>query len=321
MRVLVTGATSLLGRRVAERLIERGTDVAVLQRTASGLDAEEYLGDIADTAVVARAVARADAVVHLAARVSVVGPWEAFYRTNVDGTRIVLEAAQAAGARRFVKVSSPSVAHSGVSLVGAPAAPADAAGARGHYARSKALAEQRVLAARAMAVVAIRPHLVWGPGDTQLVGRIVARARQGRLAIVGSGMALIDTTYIDNAADAIVAALDGAPDLSGRALVISNGEPRSVQELFDRIATAAGAVPPRLKVPTAVAKTGGTIAEWAWGLAGRSDDPPMTRFLAEQLSTAHWFDQRTTRRLLGWTPAVPLDEGFRRLTQWYSAGA
>jgi nucleoside-diphosphate-sugar epimerase len=163
MRVLITGATSLLGQAVARQLIERGADVVVLQRSPSGLDADEHLGYITDPAVVARAVNGVDAVVHLAARVAVVGPWEDFQRTNVDGTRIVLEAARAAGASRFVQVSSPSVAHSGVSLVGAPAAPADPDGARGHYARSKALAEQRVLSAPDMAVVAVRPHLVWGP--------------------------------------------------------------------------------------------------------------------------------------------------------------
>jgi len=133
-------------------------------------------------------------------------------------------------------------------------------------------------------------------------------------------MALVDTTYIDNAADAIVATLDRAPDLSGRALVISNGEPRPVQELFDRITSAAGVAPPQLKVPSLIARAGGTVAEWLWNRTGRSGDPPMTRFLAEQLSTAHWFDQRQTRRLLGWRPAVPLDEGFQRLSAWYSAG-
>ena len=321
MRVLVTGATSLLGRAVATRLIERGTEVALLQRTTSGLDADEHLGEITDPAVAANAATGAHAVVHLAARVAVVGVWDDFYRTNVAGTRTILDAARAAGSTRFVQVSSPSVAHSGASLVGAPAEPADPAGARGHYARSKAIAEQLVLAVPDMAVVAVRPHLVWGPGDTQLVGRIVERARRGRLAVVASGMALIDTTDIDNAADAIVAALDTAPDLSGRALVISNGEPRTVQELFDRIATAAGVAPAQLKVPGLIARAGGTAAEWLWNRTGRSGDPPMTRFLAEQLSTAHWFDQRETRHLLGWRPAVTLDEGFRRLTAWYSAGA
>ena len=154
----------------------------------------------------------------------------------------------------------------------------------------------------------MRPHLVWGPGDTQLVGRIVARARAGRLAVVGTGAALIDTTYVDDAVDALVAALDRAPDLHGRVLVVSGGEPRPVAELLASICAAAGAPAPRLAVPHRLARAAGAVVETLW-----RHDPPMTRFLAEQLSTAHWFDQRETRAALGWTPRVGLDEGFRRL--------
>lgn len=171
----------------------------------------------------------------------------------------------------------------------------------------------------AMPVVAIRPHLVWGPGDTQLVGRIVDRARAGRLAIVGSGAALIDTTYIDNAADALVAALDRSPSLGGRAFVVTNGQPRPVRELINRIVIAAGLELPRLKVPYGVAHRGGRVVEQIWDRRGRDDDPPMTSFLAEQLGTAHWFDQRETRRVLEWEPKVSLDEGFRRLRTWFES--
>ena len=154
----------------------------------------------------------------------------------------------------------------------------------------------------------MRPHLVWGPGDTQLVGRIVARARAGRLAVVGTGAALIDTTYVDDAVDALVAALDRAPDLHRRVLVVSGGEPRPVAELLASICAAAGAPAPRIAVPASLARAAGAVVETLW-----RRDPPMTRFLAEQLSTAHWFDQRETRAALGWTPRIGLDEGFRRL--------
>jgi nucleoside-diphosphate-sugar epimerase len=249
-------------------------------------------------------------VVHLAAKVDVVGPWRDYRRTNVLGTRALLAAARSAGVTRFVHVSSPSVAHAGSALVGAPAAPADPARARGHYARSKALAEQVALAATtaALAVVAVRPHLVWGPGDPQLVGRILARARAGRLPVIGTGTALVDTTYVDNAVDALVAALDRAPQVTGRAFVVSNGEPRPVAELVASICAAAGVAPPRIAVPARVARAAGAVVERVV-----RHDPPMTRFLAEQLSTAHWFDQRATRAALGWTPRVGLDEGFARL--------
>jgi nucleoside-diphosphate-sugar epimerase len=212
-----------------------------------------------------------------------------------------------------VHVSSPSVAHSGRSLVGAPATAADPDRAEGHYARSKALAERLALAATGLYVVAVRPHLVWGPGDTQLVGRIVERARAGRLALVGPGTALVDTTYVDNAADAILAALDRADAVAGRAFVVSNGQPRPLAELVRQICTATGAPAPHRHVPYRFARAGGAVAEIVWAGMRRTDDPPMTRFLAEQLATAHWFDLRETRRALGWTPRVDLDEGFRRL--------
>jgi len=321
MRVLVTGATSFIGRAVVSRLHTRGDVVTAFQRRPGGLGPAEHLGDITDRAAVTAAVAGADAVIHLAARVSVTGAWAQFEETNVQGTRNVVDAAREAGVGRLVHVSSPSVAHRGRSLVGASADPADPDRARGHYAISKARGELVALAADSpsLAVVAIRPHLVWGPGDTQLVGRIVSRARAGRLAIVGSGTSLIDTTYIDNAADALVAALDRAPRLGGRALVVSNGQPRPVRELLNRIVIAAGLEPPRIKVPYPVARVGGLAVERIWERRGKDDDPPMTSFLAEQLGTAHWFDQRETRRALQWEPAVSLAEGFRRLRAWFEA--
>lgn len=296
--------------------------MVVLQRRASGRPCDEVRGDVADPAAAAAAVDGADAVLHLAAKVSVVGDWADFVRTNVEGTKVLLDAARSAGVGRFVHVSSPSVAHAGSSLVGAPAGPADPDRARGHYARSKAMAERVALApdGRGPAVVAVRPHLVWGPGDTQLVGRIVERGRAGRLAVVGSGAALVDTTYLDNAVTAMLAALDRAeePDVRGRAFVVSNGEPRTVWEMFTRICAAAGVAATPRRVPYRVAWLGGAAVERAWAALGREDDPPMTSFLAEQLATAHWFDQRETRHALRWQPHVPLDEGFARLAASYA---
>jgi 2-alkyl-3-oxoalkanoate reductase len=315
VKVLVTGATGLLGRGVATHLAGRSDEVTVLQRGASGLEVSELRGDVCDPDVVARACGGQDAVIHLAAKVSVTGPWAEFERINVEGTRLLLDAAREAGVTRFVFVSSPSVAHSGSSLVGESATPADPDGARGNYSRSKAIAEQAALAANAdgFSVVAIRPHLVWGPGDTQLVGRIVERARAGRLVLIDHGTALIDTTYVDNAVTALVAALDRAPWASGQALVVTNGEPRTVAELLTRICRAYGVPEPSRSVPGFVARNAGGIVERVWNLRRTEADPPMTRFLAEQLSTAHWFDQRHTREALQWKPTVSLNEGFELL--------
>jgi nucleoside-diphosphate-sugar epimerase len=320
MRVLVTGATSLLGRTVVEQLVNRGDDVSVFQRGRSELDVAEHLGDVRDIDAVGAAVDGVEAVVHVAGLVSVTGDWGRFVSTNVTGTSNMLESARKAGVSRFVQISSPSVAHSGTSLVGVSARGADPTTTRGHYATSKAMAELLALAADSpdMAVVSIRPHLIWGPGDTQLVGRIVERARQGRLAIIGSGAALIDTIYVDNAASAAVSALDRAPVLGGRALVVTNGQPRPVRELINRIVLSAGLEPPRLKVPYRVARAGGGVVERVWDRRSAEDEPPITSFLAEQLGTAHWFDQRDTRTALDWEPQVSLSEGFTRLEAWFA---
>lgn len=321
MRVLVTGARGMLGGGVARKLAERGDDVTVFQRNPAGLNGvREITGDITDPKRVLKAVSGMDAVVHLAAKVNVSGPWTEYAAVNIDGVRTLLDALRTAGVSRLVHVSSPSVAHHGHALTGVGAGPADPHRARGNYARSKAAGEQLALAADGpeLAVVALRPHLVWGPGDTQLVARIVQRAAAGRLPLIGSGAALIDTTYVDNAVDATLAALDRIQAARGQALVVTNGEPRPVADLFARLCQAAGVRPPTRRVPFAAAWVAGAAVEAAWAVGRRTDDPPITRFLAEQLATAHWFDQRRTRRALDWTPAVGLEEGFARLGQWYA---
>jgi nucleoside-diphosphate-sugar epimerase len=323
MKVLVTGARSLLAGQVVRQLVQRGDEVVVLQRTGSAVADEfglaQHLGDVVDADVVAEAMAGVEAVIHAAARVGVVGTRRQFFQTNVVGTRVVLAAAREAGVARFVYVSSPSVAHTGSALAGCGARPAVPRHAKGEYSKSKALAEQETLAADgpAIATLAVRPHLVWGPGDSQLVGRIVERARRGRLALVAGGRPLIDTTYVDNAADALVAAVDRADAGHGRAFIVSNGEPRTYEELITRICLAAGVRPPTRSVPRAAAWLAGAAAETAWKVSGREDDPPMTRFIAGQLGTAHWFDLRDTRDVLRWRPAVSLDEGFARLAESY----
>lgn len=322
-RVLVTGASGLLGAGVARRLVQAGHDVVTLQRRPSGVEgARDVLGSVTDPQTVRAAMAGRDSLVHIAAKVSVSGPAEDYELVNVQGTRTVLEAAREAGVERMVHISSPSVAHAGSSIVGEGAGPADPERARGHYARTKAAAELLALAADAedFRVLVLRPHLMWGPGDTQLTERIVERARQGRMPILGPGAALVDTLYTDNAVDAVVAALEAVDRVHGEALVVTNGEPRPIGELVREMARAGGAAEPRLRIPAGVAKAAGAVIERVWDAAdlGRSgDEPPLTRFLAEQLSTAHWFDQRRTREVLGWTPQVDVREGMRRLAEHY----
>lgn len=330
-RIAVTGASGVVGGAVAGALLGRGDEVVAVQRGSlpAGLSELGARGQRADVAgpvdTLVEAFTGCAAVVHAAARVDITGPWEEYERVNVVGTRNVVEAARRAGVERFVLVSSPSVAHAGHPLVGAEAEAAEPERARGHYSRSKALAEVETLSVAddRLAVTVVRPHLVWGPGDTQLTERIIDRARSGRLVTIGSGAALIDTTYIDNAGSAIAAAVDRAalPQVRGRAFVVSNGEPRTVSEMLTRIAQAAGAPGPSRSVPFPVARMGGHVLERLWERTGREGEPPVTAFLAEQLATAHWFDQRRTREALAWAPEVTIDEGLARLAAEYGGVA
>jgi nucleoside-diphosphate-sugar epimerase len=320
VRVLVTGASGLLGGAVAAELVARGHEVRTFQRRASGVSgAQDARGSLTDRSAVRAALAGVHGVVHLAARVSLAGDPAEFDRVNVQGTALLLEEARRAGVQRFVNVSSPSVAHAGASIVGDDALPADPAAARGDYARTKASAELLALGADrdGFAVVSVRPHLVWGPGDTQLVERIVDRSRAGRLPLLAHGTALIDSLFVDNAATGIAQALARAEAVHGESYVLTNGEPRPVAELLAGICRAAGVREPVRSIPAGLATTLGSVVEAVWRIRPGVDEPPMTRFLAEQLSTSHWFDQRRTRRDLDWVPAVSLDEGFARLAAWY----
>lgn len=330
--VLVTGASGLLGSSVARRLVEAGHPVTTLQRRPSGVEgARDVQGSVTDPDSVADALAGdgdlppVTAVVHMAAKVSMAGDPADFDAVNIEGTRTLLAAAKKAGVTRWVHISSPSVAHAGTALMGDGASPASPALARGDYARTKAAGELLALDADAddFRVLALRPHLMWGPGDTQLTERIIDRARAGRMPVLGDGGALVDMLYVDNAVDAIVAALPALERVHGEALVVTNGQPRMIGEMLGRLALAGGAEPPALRVPSGVGLVAGSAVEAVWTRLPQSakdagdGEPPLTRFLAEQLTTAHWFDQRRTREVLQWEPAVSMEEGLERLAAHY----
>ncbi len=334
MRVLVTGASGLLGGTVAARLIERGDDVTTLQRRSSGVDGvREVCGSVTDQGALEEAVRGAGAVVHCAAKVGFTGAEADFARVNATGTAALVAAARGAGARAFVQVSSPSVAHTGSSIVGEGAGPASPDHARGAYARTKAAGEVAALEADGpgFTTVAVRPHLMWGPGDTQLVERVAQRSLTGRMPLVGDGAPLVDSTYSDDAVSAVIAALDRALEgdraVAGRAFVVTSGQPRPVGELISRIALAGGGQVPTRSVPFPLAWAAGALAEGVWAVLRRvgssvaDDEPPLTRFLAEQLGTAHWFDLRETRAALRWEPGVGIDEGLRRTASFYDGWA
>lgn len=328
MKVLITGGSSLMGVALAQDLAGRGDQIRCFQRrpvdALAGVDGiEQQLGDLSNPADLAVAVADCAAVVHLAAKVGIVGSRDDFVAVNVTGTSNLLDAARRAGVEKFVHVSSPSVAHDGTPIVGGLADSPITSHPGAWYSETKAISENLALAANsdAFSVVAIRPHLVWGPGDTQLVGRIIERARSGRLALVGGGRALVDTTYIDNARSALSAALDAVEPgavCAGRSYVIANGEPRPVSELVRGICAAADVPFEPREVPLGAARAVGSLIERIWPRFRPDDEPPLTRFVADQLGTAHWFDPRPARVDLGWEPTVSIDDGLSRLADWFS---
>lgn len=331
MKVLVTGGGGFIGTAMAKRLREEGHTVRTLARgdypALTALGCEAVRADVADAAAVLRAADGVELVFHVAAKAGVWGPRDAYVQANVVGTQNVVDACLAAGVPKLVHTSSPSIAFAGKDLEGVDASmplPPESAYVA-DYPRTKAVAERIVRAANspALATVALRPHLVWGPGDNHLVPRIVARAKTGRLRIIGDGTAKIDATFIDNAAEAHLAAAKGLSHdgpVGGNAYFVSNGEPIAIGAMINRIVDAAGLPPVTGHIPFGVAHAVGAVSEFIYGALRIEREPFMTRFMAEQMATAHWFDISACARDFGWVPRVSMDEGMERLARSFRDG-
>ena len=334
MNVLVNGGAGFLGLALCRALQAKGHTVISTQRRRSAeLDAlgiEQRLGDLADAAHVRRACEGVYAVFHNAAKAGHWGSEQSYIDANVTGTANVLAACREHGVARLVYTSTPSVAHNGrVPCEGGneqntPYAPAFKA----PYPRTKQIAEKAVLAENGtpvadggvLSTVALRPRLIWGPGDTNLLPRLVERARAGRLRFIAGGHNRMDTTYVDNAADAHVRAFEAlAPGSAnaGKAYFISNGEPQPVREIVNGLLTAAGEPRVEASVPFGVAYAAGALCEVLWSTLPLKGEPPMTRFVAEQLATPHWYDLGAAKRDFGYVPQVGVAEGLERLARWW----
>lgn len=324
MKVLVTGGSGFLGQALCRALLAQGHTVSSLQRGFSPalaqLGVTQVLGALDDAEAVRRAVAGVDAVLHNAAKASGWGTWQDFQRTNVRGTQCVIDACRQLGIGKLVYTSTPSVVHAGRKPVAGGNERDTPYGSRfsAHYPHSKMLAERAVLDANGaeLATVSLRPRLIWGPGDTQLLPRLVERAKAGRLRFIGDGGNRMDCTYIDNAVQAHVlalAALSPGAACAGKAYFISNGEPRPVRDIVNGLLAAADAPLVEKSLPFPLAYAIGAVCEALWAVGRFTGEPPMTRFLAEQLSTEHWYDCSQAQRDFGYMPGVSMDEGLRRL--------
>ncbi|MBZ0135071.1 MAG: NAD-dependent epimerase/dehydratase family protein [Planctomycetes bacterium] len=318
MKAVVTGGAGFLGAKIVGRLLERGDDVVVFSRSPAGLPAEALAkaGDLRDASDVSRAVEGADVVFHVAAKAGVWGPRDEYFGVNLTGTRNVLAACQKHGVKSLVYTSTPSVVFDRGGITGGDETLPYPTKFLTHYAASKALAEQEVLAANGtngLRSVALRPHLIWGKGDPHLLPRVLDRARAGKLKQVGNGRNKVDITHVDDAADAHLLALDNIEVAAGKPYFISS-ETVELWPWINKVLERAGV--PRLSatVSAGTAYKAGAVIEFLWKVMGKKSEPPMTRFVAENLATSHWFKLDAAKRDLGyeaqWTGDCALDEYF-----------
>ncbi len=318
-----------------DRLLAAGRPVTVLARRPNP-DLERrgvrcIRGDLADGDAVAAACRGVDTVFHTAAKVSMWGRPAEFHRVNVLGTRTLLGAARAQGVRQFVYTSTPAVVYNGRDLAGGDETLPLATRCPSHYPLTKAAAEREVREANSpgLRTVALRPHLILGEGDPHLLPRVLARARAGRLHIVGTGRNRVDLLHVENAADAhLLAELallkfqtpnsnDQTPqaDVGGKAYFITNGEPVVLWEWINALLRSLGLPTAERHVPLAAATAAGVLCEWLWRLFPLRGDPPMTRFIAQELALDHWFDITAARRDLGYAPRISMAESTARLIE------
>ncbi|MDA7979509.1 MAG: NAD-dependent epimerase/dehydratase family protein [Pirellulales bacterium] len=306
---------------MAQALKQRGHHVKAgyrRQAIAASEGIEPVSLDVRDAQQVLQACAGVDAVIHVAGLTGIWGSWRPYYETNVVGTENVIDACRRQGVSKLVFTSSPSVTFDGDDQSNVNETAPYPRRWLCAYPRSKAIAEQAVLAANdeQLLTCALRPHLIWGPGDLQLVPELVRRAAAGKLRQIGQGKNLIDATHIDNAAAAHLAALDslvaGAP-ACGKAYFISQDEPVNCWDWIREVVGYFGAHLHKSPVSARVAWRAASVFEAGYKMFRIRRQPLLTRFLVAQLSTSHYFDISAARRDLGYHPPLSMSKGLEQL--------
>ena len=321
MKVLVTGGGGFLGSAICRQLLKRGDEVVSYQRSPApeleSLGVHVVQGDLGALGTLTVAAAGCNAVIHTAGKAGVWGPYNDYYQANAWGTGNVILACRANEIRYLVYTSSPSVVHGGGDIEGGDESLPYPDHFSSPYPETKAIAEQLVLAANCeqLKTVALRPHLIWGPGDPHLLPRLMAKAANGRLTLPGP-QKLIDTIFVENAASAHLLALEclqkNGP-CCGKPYFISNDEPLPQAEIICSLLKAAGMEPEIKPIAPAVAKVAGVLVQTAWKVLHLKSEPPVTKWAAEQLSTAHWYDISAAKRDLGYRPKVSIEQGLKIL--------
>jgi len=319
-RVLVTGGGGFVGLAISKRLLKLGIEPVVMGRNqysyVDELAVRQIPGDIRDIDAVQRAAAGCDTVFHVAAKAGIWGRKKDYFSINYLGTQNVIRVCQEQKISRLVYTSTPSVVFANRSIMGEGETLPYADKFLCHYAASKAAAERSVLAANSstLGTVALRPHLVWGPGDTNLLPRLIERGRLRRLKQVGDGTNLVDITYIDNAVQAHILAAENLArhgSAAGKAYFISQGEPVNLWGWINNLFADLDVPAVNKKISYAKAYLAGRVFEIFYGLMGIQREPIMTRFLAQQLSKSHWFSIVAAQRDLGYSPLISTKEGMK----------
>jgi nucleoside-diphosphate-sugar epimerase len=325
MDVLVTGAGGFIGGYVIDRLLARGYRVRHFGRAprpelaARGI--RVYTGDLADVPALLPAMEGVEAVFHIAAKAGIWGAQNAFYKTNVLGTQAVINACKHARVAHLVYTSTPSVVFNRGPFRGEDESLPYGRNWLCHYAWTKAEAEKAVLSAHnpgGLKTIALRPHLVWGPGDPHILPRIIARAKAGHLRIIGDGKNRVDISYVENVADAHLCALDALQQgrTGGKAYFISQGEPVALWPWINSLLQQLDIPPVKRQISLSAAYRLGAIAETVWSVLRLRSEPPMTRFVATELGKDHFFNTAAARRELGYDPAINTEEGIKKTLAW-----
>lgn len=326
MKALVTGGGGFLGGALVRTLRARGDDVRSFSRgphpDLAALGVEQIRGDLADADAVHAAAAGQQVVFHVAGKVGAWGPYEDYRRVNVDGSGHVLAACRAQGVRALVFTSSPSVVFDGSDFEGGDEGAPYPDRFHAPYPRSKAEAERLILAADepgGLRTLALRPHLILGEGDESLTPRILSRHAAGRLRRLSGPPKKVDITWVQDAARAHLLAADdllAAARGGGKPYFISSGHPLPITEVLDRILAAAGKPALQRQVHPRVAWLAACVLEAVWRLLGRVDEPPLTRWVVQEMASAHWFDLSAAQQDLGYHPQISHDEGFTAMGRW-----
>lgn len=320
LKILVTGGGGFLGSAIVRELVSNGESVTSFSRkrypALSDLGVRQICGDLTERSSVLDAVMGVDLVFHVAAKPGIWGDYAGYFKANVLGTQHIIDACIKHKVSRLVYTSSPSVVFDGNDMEGVNESTPYPEKYHAFYPQTKAMAEKLVMAAGndTLKTVCLRPHLIWGPGDNHLVPRILAKS--DRLVRIGKKKNLVDTIYIDNAAHAHILAAKSLVEkkhISGRAYFISQDDPIPIWDMINAILHAGGKPPVTRTLPHGVVRTVGLLMEIAYKIFKIKDEPPMTRFVADELATAHWFDMDAAKKDLGYFPEISTKEGLARL--------